>query len=109
MKTLVLASLLLVFSGVVSAQAAPASKTEAVPQLTDAEKVAIRDVQIKYLEVSSKLQNLEKQYKETQAEQADVVKQLNDATAAVQKRLGDGFVIDPETLKVSAKPADTKK
>jgi hypothetical protein len=108
MKTIVLALSFLMFSGIASAQAKTEEKPAAaatVPQLTDAEKNSILAAQKKVLVLAVQMQDLEKQYQNLVSQRADASKQLTDALAASQHRIGDQYHIDPDTLAVTLPPA----
>lgn len=119
MKTLALAVILLLFGGVVSAQAKgdktpPAVKPAAtapvptavkavvdtpaaVPQLTQDEKQGILVLQRDLARNANAATELEK-------EKAKLNAQLSDLAGKVSARIGPGFVIDPNTLIVSVDP-----
>ena len=120
MKTLVLASTMLLFCGVVSAQAksdktppavkpavtAPAPQTPAaapaIPQLTPEEKDAVLSLQRDIAQDGNIITDAEKDRDGKQ-------NQLNAVALKISQRLGTGYIIDNKTLAVSVDPNAPKK
>ena len=108
----------LLFSGVASAQApakpapepttAPAAApqpTKPIPQLTSEEETQVLFLQRNIARIDANISAEEKQ-------QAQFKSQLAQLANNIQKRIGPGFVIDPDTLVVTTAPApaaDPKK
>ena len=91
MKPIVLVFALM-FCGAVQAQDKPLEKPKEVPQLTLEEKNAI-------LQAQKNIYQLNSQYQSLNARNQQV---LSEAFATAQKRLGEGYNIDPDTLAVNA-------
>lgn len=81
-------------------KAAPAS----APEMTDAEKLAIREAQNQFMQVILQMSAAEKQYTKLLETKAAAQEKMNEAQAAVQKRIGDAWLINPDTLAVTPKP-----
>jgi small-conductance mechanosensitive channel len=103
----------LLFSGVAAAQApakpapepttAPAAApqpTKPIPQLTSEEETQVLFLQRNIARIDSNISAEEKQ-------QVQLKSQLAQLVNNIQKRIGPGFVIDPDTLVVTTAPAPT--